>query len=355
MIGMGSFLDKPIVEKYSEDGASNHQVDTKVLYAASEMQGWRVTMEDSHTLAPHLPTPYEDLSLFACFDGHGGDLVAKEAAKRIVETLVKMPKFDDAAKEAIAGKKEGAEKIGQCLEACFLDLDEQLRQLEPVQLGEDQSGCTAIASVITPTHVIVANSGDSRGIVGQLNAETKRLEVVEMSHDHKPTNDTEIARIENAGGCVSMKRVNGDLAVSRALGDFNYKQRPDLKPEEQQVSAFPDIIVHDRNSTDTLFLLLCCDGIWDVMRNEEVCQYMVDACQAYHPKDSKLPGGEKLSIVCEYLLDKCLDKGSRDNMSSVLVLFPGIVPQLGTKPEPAEPPKRESEGPKASEQTMRLD
>jgi protein phosphatase 1B len=48
--------------------------------------------------------------------------------------------------------------------------------------------------------------------------------------------EVETTRIENAGGCVSMRRVNGDLAVSRALGDFSYKARDDLKDVEQQVT-----------------------------------------------------------------------------------------------------------------------
>ena len=51
-----------------------------------------------------------------------------------------------------------------------------------------------------------------------------------MSEDHKPNNAEELERIHNAGGTVSMKRVDGDLAVSRSLGDFQYKDRPDLKP-----------------------------------------------------------------------------------------------------------------------------
>ena len=54
--------------------------------------------------------------------------------------------------------------------------------------------------------------------------------------------DSERSRIENAGGKVSWKRVDGDLAVSRALGDFFYKNRDDLPPQDQKVTAFPDIL-----------------------------------------------------------------------------------------------------------------
>jgi serine/threonine protein phosphatase PrpC len=56
-----------------------------------------------------------------------------------------------------------------------------------------------------------------------------------MSEDHKPYNELERIRIELAGGKVLRKRVDGDLAVSRALGDFRFKIRSDLGPAEQKV------------------------------------------------------------------------------------------------------------------------
>lgn len=44
--------------------------------------------------------------------------------------------------------------------------------------------------------------------------------VVELSHDHKPDNDGEVARIEKANHMVEDSRVDGNLALSRAWGDF---------------------------------------------------------------------------------------------------------------------------------------
>lgn len=61
-------------------------------------------------------------------------------------------------------------------------------------------------------------------------------EVLELSRDHKPYNEEEKKRIIAAGGSVVMKRVNGDLAVSRALGDFSMKNNNQLPPEQQQVN-----------------------------------------------------------------------------------------------------------------------
>merc|ERR1719162_553310 len=204
----------------------------------------------------------------------------------------------------------------------MLLLDAQMRELPAIQSGEDQSGCTAIYALVTDTHVICANSGDSRGIFFSGGTTTP------MSYDHKPYNDIEQARIEHAGGCVSMRRVNGDLAVSRALGDYSYKQRSDLKDIEQQVSAEPDIEIHVRNPAEDAFLLLCCDGIWDVMGNDEAGEYMNNLLQNGWK-------GMVLSDTVVNLIDTCLEKGSRDNMSAVVACFPACkIGDTGEKPPP---------------------
>jgi serine/threonine protein phosphatase PrpC len=52
-----------------------------------------------------------------------------------------------------------------------------------------------------------------------------------MSFDHKPDNEKELARIKKAGGEVFEGRVNGNLNLSRAIGDLEYKNNSSLKPE----------------------------------------------------------------------------------------------------------------------------
>ena len=141
-----------------------------------------------------------------------------------------------------------------------------------------------------------------------------------LSVDHKPNDYIERTRIENAGGVVKYDRVDGDLAVSRAFGDFQWKRRSDLKPTEQrvtlqfiyfwwiclyyfylmvQVTCFPDIMVHQRNSTDEV-LLLACDGVWDVFSNEEVASLI------YEILDS---GETSMTFLAEEIADMALDKG----------------------------------------------
>lgn len=69
----------------------------------------------------------------------------------------------------------------------------------------------------------------------------------------------EKARITAAGGFVDFGRVNGNLALSRAIGDFEFKKSAELAPEQQIVTAYPDVVVHELADDDE-FLVIACDG-----------------------------------------------------------------------------------------------
>lgn len=73
------------------------------------------------------------------------------------------------------------------------------------------------------------------------------------------SNTGEKARICAAGGFVDFGRVNGNLALSRAIGDFEFKKSTELSPEQQIVTAFPDVISHTITDDDE-FLVIACDG-----------------------------------------------------------------------------------------------
>ncbi|KAH9184665.1 hypothetical protein AeNC1_013357 [Aphanomyces euteiches] len=320
---MGNFLSTPRTDKETYVGEGNG-----ISYGVSSMQGWRSSMEDTHVAQTEMPG-FKGCSIFAVFDGHGGKLVAQESAQRLVDTLTTT--LDDT-KSPMA--------IGDALERTYFKIDDDLRELDRIDLGEDQSGCTAIAAFINDRHVIVANTGDSRGVLA-----TAGNTVIPMSMDHKPNNPTERSRIEKAGGVVRNNRVNGDLAVSRALGDFYFKERSDLSPEEQQVSAEPDIKVQDR-SADNEFLLLACDGVWDAMSNEEACSYV---------RSLMARGESNLGLICEEVLDHCLSLGSRDNMSIVLIKFAGAKIGSGDGVMGLRKERAEAEQIKRQEELMRQD
>jgi len=286
---MGAFLDKPITEK--ETGATT---GNGLTATSTHMQGWRVSMEDAH-IQTHSLGSHSDINLFGVFDGHGGSFAAQYAAAKLVGHIVNNRSWTDGAMSV--------DVLSSILRQAGLDVDAALREEATVRSGEDHSGSTAVFGLVTPTHVIIANIGDSRSVMG-VGGNT-----VPMSFDHKPTNKSEEQRIQAAGGTVTMKRVNGDLAVSRALGDFSYKQSSHLDPCQQQVSPEADITTVARSSDDE-FLIVACDGIWDVFSNEQCTQYFREALESGSAEQA-----------CEGLLDECLGRKSRDNMTVILVQF----------------------------------
>jgi len=66
---------------------------------------------------------------------------------------------------------------------------------------------------------------------------------VPLSFDHKPDDEIELRRIEKAGSVVTEGRVDGNLNLSRSLGDFKYKQNKELKQDEWPITANPDVKV----------------------------------------------------------------------------------------------------------------
>ena len=67
-----------------------------------------------------------------------------------------------------------------------------------------------------------------------------------------------------AGGYVHNGRINGELAVARALGDFHFKKDGNLDLYSQMVSSHPDMTIKDLSSKSK-FILIACDGIWDCL------------------------------------------------------------------------------------------
>lgn len=160
----------------------------------------------------------------AVFDGHGGGGAAIYAAKNLVAVIENSTQWKQYLEEG----KENYQLVGEALQQAFLQIDQDLKGSQ--SRGSDTSGCTAVTAMITPEYIICANSGDSRCVLGS-DGQARAL-----SEDHKPYDEPERKRIEHAGGCVQWKRVDGDLAVSRAFGDFQYKNRADLPAQEQKVA-----------------------------------------------------------------------------------------------------------------------
>mmetsp|Transcript_35866 Transcript_35866/g.83623 ORF Transcript_35866/g.83623 Transcript_35866/m.83623 type:complete len:428 (-) Transcript_35866:192-1475(-) len=142
------------------------------------------------------------------------------------------------------------------------------------------AGCTAIFAVIIGRDLVVANAGDSRGVLCRAGGRAEPL-----SYDHKPDQPRELSRIVHAGGFVNQfGRVNGNLNLSRSIGDLKYKQNRNVTPAEQMITAEPDvrrIILHDNDE----FFLLGCDGIWDCLSNDEAVAYVRKRIQDTPPSE----------------------------------------------------------------------
>jgi len=308
-------LEAPITAKASEHGEGNG-----LRYAVSSMQGWRVRMEDEHSIVGALQAPsgLKNISLFAVYDGHGGSFTSNYAGKHFVNIFGARKEVKEYASMSQADRDDvpGLALLKSGLANSFLEIDEKMKVARVMERQNDRSGSTIVVVIITPKHLVCANAGDSRACF-------RRDGIAKpLSFDHKPNEPVELSRIINAGGFVRIKRVNGDLAVSRAIGDFQYKDRSNLPPELQKVTALPDVIVYPRDLTKDEFVVLACDGIWDVMSNQDCCatiQKILDE------------GENDLELVCEEMLDHCLEKGSRDNMTMLIVALPGCKLKQGTK------------------------
>lgn len=293
---MGQILSQPVTEKHSEKGG-----DKFLAYGLSCMQGWRINMEDAHATILNLhddqdntdATP-EQTAFFGVYDGHGGE----RAALFTGENLHNIVKSTEAFKKQdyINALKEG-----------FLSCDQAILQDDAMK--DDDSGCAATSVIVTPSKIVCGNAGDSRTIMS-INGYAKAL-----SYDHKPSNEGEKTRISAAGGYVEMGRVNGNLALSRGIGDFEFKKNIDLPAEEQIVTCYPDVIQHNIDLEKDEFIVLACDGIWDCLTSQNCVECVRRGIYERKP----------LTQVCEEIMELCCAPTSDgsgigcDNMSIVIV------------------------------------
>ncbi|CAB9522173.1 Protein phosphatase 2C homolog 3 [Seminavis robusta] len=306
-------------------------------------------------------------SIFAVFDGHGGTFAAQYSGRNVCRVLSHQPKFvkyakfmqERAQKEKVFTKSTervqyittGLEYIEGALRDTFVDLDMEIasalqgsripeadqpyheeKQIDAadddratqgmdtrggdphqdtlseadstLQLldKEGDSGTTACVVVVAPQWVVCANAGDSRSVFSK-----HGHKAVPLSYDHKPDDEEEGRRIRAAGGYVAGGRVEGDLAVSRGLGDFRFKNMETVlagatgqndktsvdqmvEPDYQKVSPVPDVVIQNRSAEKDEFIIVACDGIWDVQTNHEAVKSVAEMFEE---------GETNLGLICE--------------------------------------------------------
>ncbi|KAI1319365.1 Protein phosphatase 2C 1 [Mortierella claussenii] len=240
----------------------------------------RRTMEDTHAFIYN----YEGITghgFFAIFDGHAGKAAADwcgqhfhEVFGRILEEKADQPNVD----------------FQELVNETFLAVDQQLA--EALQQGRS-SGCTVIMAYIRKEGdkrvLYTGNVGDARAVL------CHKEKAVRLSYDHKGSDHTEAQRILDVGGFVMNNRVNGVLAVTRALGDSSMKEFIIGAPYTTRTEI----------GSHNPYLILACDGLWDVCSDQEAVELVKD-------------------VVCptkasQILLEYALQKFSTDNISVMVI------------------------------------
>ncbi|KAL5572426.1 hypothetical protein UlMin_022023 [Ulmus minor] len=307
------------------------------LWGSTSIIGRRPEMEDAFAVEPRfLQIPIQMLAddnhvlngsnhrllnahFFGVYDGHGGCQVANYCQERLHLALVEEI---EAAKAGLKCRNFGEsweELWKKAFSNCFEKVDAEVGRpprgsgsnLQPV--APETVGSTAVVAVICPTHIIVANCGDSRAVLCRGKAP------VPLSVDHKPDREDEYERIESAGGKVirwNGSRVFGVLAMSRSIGD---------KYLEPWIIPDPEMIFVPRAKEDEC-LILASDGLWDVMTNEEACEIARKRILLWHKKNGDTLSGARgegvdpaAQAAAEYLSRLAIQKGSKDNITVVVV------------------------------------
>lgn len=242
-------------------------------WASSSMKGYRSYQEDKI-----FTWSSDDVHVFAVLDGHRGE----ECVTNLYDMLPEM----------LGGIQWNTDFncVQNEITQAFHDMDSKLQN---IQIHCD-SGTTFTGVVFCAVGVIAINCGDSRTVCYQ---ESDTFETV----DHKPVLDCD--RIRTAGGEIYNGRINSKLAVSRAFGDYDYKNNANLNMVQQLVICTPDITLLQ----DFKYIVIGSDGLWDVLNAKQTSTFL--KCWS-----KKL----ELHMACNELLDEALET-SKDNISVIVI------------------------------------
>jgi protein phosphatase 1L len=234
---------------------------------------------------------------FGLFDGHAGGKCSKHLAASLSSVLAEDSLFST--------------NLPQAIRRSFHATNEQfLKTAEKMKLHD---GSTGICALLRDNKLTVANVGDCRALI------ICGGKALQMSVDQKPTNPDEQKRISALGGaviyCMGVARVNRVLAVSRAFGNRTLKNviRPDAELMEKVLTKDDD------------FLVMASDGLWDVLRNKDVC----DIC--YGTQSSQNNNNRNPQMIADELVHNALFRGSMDNVTCIVVRLNEYVSRCASK------------------------
>lgn len=259
-----------------------------MLISAHAIRNTRRKMEDRHMAIPEFNqlfgiTDGEDRAYFAVFDGHGGVDAANYTATHLHVNLAHHVDFPKNPGRAL-------QESFQCTDAMFL---------QKAKREKLRSGTTGVSALIVGNMLHVAWLGDSQVML------VRQGEAVTLMDPHKPDREDERERIEELGGCVAYMgcwRVNGTLAVSRAIGDIDHKP---------YVSGDADIASFKLVGSED-YLLLACDGFFDAVQSCDVPALVLELLKA--SEGDGHGAAERLVAAAKH-------GGSSDNITVLLVFL----------------------------------
>lgn len=237
-------------------------------------------MEDRHVIAEELGKNKE-LFLAGVFDGHGGSSVSDYLSQNFHHIFNSVYTSGEL------------ETIFDCIEVTLYICD---KNVEAMNIPNE--GSTVVTAFFyrdsNGLHLTVANCGDSRAVLSQNNT------AIRLSYDHKASDENERVRIENKGGVVLRDRVLGIVAVSRSVGDHYYKDYIISRPH-----------IHDEIlSAGDQFLVLSSDGIFDVLSDQQVVDFVSKCIEEGHKED-----------CADLLLRHAIEYGASDNLTAIVIGF----------------------------------
>jgi len=302
-------------------------------YGISEEMGFRQTMEDSCVIVQHLgvvPLNVTQLcpqSFFGVFDGHGGAEAARYLSHHlhvnVAEALKEAaPEISSIMNGACSSSSSGEWRMNlrhtvtDLLKRVFVDTDDRFLETS----DHKAHGSTATTVLIVGNELFCANVGDSRVLIANGG------KGIYLTEDHKPGHPNESKRIKEAGGFVIHNRVMGELAVSRAFGDADFKQGISLALQEEGMElpsdtsadfekpliiAEPDVQCRTLEPGDH-FIVLGCDGLFDVFQADEVVAFVAEEL-ARHADVQKAASALTHEAIRQ--------RNSRDNVSVIIVVL----------------------------------
>lgn len=258
------------------------------------LKGRREQNEDKHDIIINInnnDTKKNNVNLFGVYDGHGGKEVSaflgRNLAKYFMDKRVRYP----LSRNHVNG--------------IFDYLQDSLKK----NSYSYRSGSTCLLVIHFKNndgkdYLNVINLGDCRCIICRDNF------AMPLTKDHKPNWPEERVRIEQLGGRIVYDGYDwriSDLSVSRSYGDL------DATP---YVTHKPDIFRYRLDKNDKFFVLGC-DGLWDVMSNSEVCNFILLNC---YDKSGNMIKDENFNVA-KKLAEYAIRKGSTDNITIIVVFL----------------------------------